>query len=65
MPALRLAVTAFSVALTLARHPAVRAGLRAVAENPRAREAAVGAVKSGAYTAGVIARRIIPRSVIR
>jgi hypothetical protein len=65
MPALKLAVTALGIAVSLARHPLVRARVRAITENPKAREAAIGAVKSTAYTAGVVARRIIPRSLIQ
>lgn len=61
MSAIRLAVTAVGVAVTLARHPVVRAGIRAAASHPRTREAVMGA----AYSAGVIARRVVPRSLIR
>ncbi len=64
MPALRLALTAISVAVTVARHPLVRAGVRAVADNPVARERAIEMTKRTAYNAGVLARRIVPRSLI-
>ena len=40
MSAIRLAVTVVSAAMTMSRHPAVRAGIQAVASNPKAREAA-------------------------
>jgi len=65
MSAIRLAVTAVGLAVTIARHPLVRAGIRAVASNPRAREVARDTVMTAAYGAGVVARRIIPRTLIR
>jgi hypothetical protein len=65
MSAIRLAVTAVTVAITVARHPAVRAGVRYLAENPRAREVAIETTRRAAYNAGVIARRVIPRALIR
>jgi hypothetical protein len=61
MSAIRLAVTAVSVAVTIAQHPVVRAGLRAVVAHPRTRETVLGV----AHTAGAVARRIIPRALIR
>ena len=61
MSAIRLAVTVVSAAMTMSRHPVVRAGIRAVATNPKAREAAVNATRSVAYNAGVIARQIVGR----
>lgn len=61
MSAIRLAVTVVGAAITASRHPAVRAGIQAVANNPKAREAAVTATRSVAYNAGVIARHLIGR----
>ena len=61
MSAIRLAVTAVSVAVTIAQHPVVRASIRAVAAHPKTRETVLGA----AYTAGVLARRVVPRALIR
>lgn len=61
MSAIRLAVTVVSAAITVTRHPAVRAGIHAVATNPKAREAAVNATRNVAYNAGVIARHIVGR----
>jgi hypothetical protein len=61
MSAIRLAVTAVGVAITVAQHPVVRAGIRAVAAHPRTRETILGA----AYTAGVLVRRVVPRTLIR
>jgi hypothetical protein len=65
MSAIRLAVTAVGVVITIAQHPVVRAGIRAVAANPRAREIARETVLGAAYTAGVVARRVIPRTFVR
>ena len=65
MPALRLAATAIGLVITVARHPLVRAGVRAVSDNPELRDRAISATKTAAYNAGVIARRIIPRSLIQ
>jgi hypothetical protein len=61
LSAIRLAVTVVSAAMTMSRHPAVRAGIHAVANNPKAREAAANATRSVAYNAGVIARHIVGR----
>lgn len=61
MSAIRLAVTAVSLAITVAQHPVVRAGIRAAVAHPRTRETLLGA----AFTAGAVARRIIPRTLIR
>jgi len=57
MSAIRIAVTVVGAAVTMSRHPMVRAGVLAIASNPKAREAAIGA----AYNAGVIARHIVGR----
>jgi hypothetical protein len=59
MSAIRLAVTVIGAAVTMSRHPVVRAGLIAVASNPQARERAISATRSAAYGAGVIARHIV------
>ena len=61
MSAIRLAVTAVSAAIAVTRHPVVRAGILAVASNPKARDAAVNATRSAAYGAGVIARHLVGR----
>ena len=65
MSAVRLAVTAISVAVAFARHPVVRAGVRAVVANPRLNAVALEAAKRAAYTAGKVARRVVPRSLIQ
>jgi hypothetical protein len=65
MSAIRLAVTAVTVAVAVARHPLVRAGVRAVVDNPRLNAAAIEATKVAAYNAGRVARRIVPRSLIQ
>lgn len=66
MSVFRLAVTAAGVAVTLARHPAVRAGLRAapLLITPAMREKAADAALSTAYRAGALARRIVPKKMI-
>lgn len=61
MSAIRIAVTVVSAAVTLSRHPVVRAGIQAVANNPKARETAISVTRSAAYNAGVIARHLVGR----
>ncbi len=61
MSAVRLAVTVVSTALAVSRHPAVRAGIHAVASNPKARETAIATTRNVAYNAGVIARHVLGR----
>jgi hypothetical protein len=68
MSAARIAITAIGVAVTLARHPVVRAGMRAAAPhvlNPRTKARAAELTREAAYNAGVIARRIVPRNLIQ
>ena len=62
---IKLALTVVGVAVAIAQHPVVRAGVRAVADNPELRDRALKATMAAAYTAGVVARRIIPRSIIQ
>ena len=66
MSVFRVAVTAFTVAATVARHPVVRAGLRAAPRliTPAMREKAADTALSAAYHAGVLARRIVPKKLI-
>jgi hypothetical protein len=66
MSVFRVAVTALTVAATLARHPVVRAGLRAAPKlvTPAMREKAGEAALGAAYQAGVLARRIVPRKLV-
>ena len=63
MSVFRAAVTAAGVAVTLARHPAVRAGMRAapLLITPRMRQRAAEAALSSAYQAGVVARKLMRR----
>ena len=61
MSAIRRAVTVVSAAVTISRHPVVRAGIQAVASNPKARETAISVTRSAAYNAGVIARHLVGR----
>lgn len=62
MSAVRLAVTVVTTAITVSRHPAVRAGIQAVAKNPKTREVAVNTTKNVAYSAGVLARHLLGRN---
>jgi hypothetical protein len=63
MSAIRIAVTVVGAAITMSRHPAVRAGINAVASNPKTRETAINLTRTAAYNAGVIARHLVgPRS---
>jgi hypothetical protein len=61
MSAIRVAVTVVGAAITMTRHPVVRAGIAAVASNPKARETAINVTRSAAYNAGVIARHLVGR----
>jgi hypothetical protein len=61
MSAIRLAVTVVGAAITMTRHPVVRAGILAVASNPKARDAAIKATRNAAYSAGVVARHLVGR----
>jgi hypothetical protein len=61
MSAIRLAATVVGAAISLSRNPAVRAGIFAVANNPKARETAVNITRSAAYNAGVVARHVVGR----
>ncbi|MHB1104539.1 MAG: hypothetical protein ACYC0C_17545 [Devosia sp.] len=66
MSVFRIAVTAVGVAATLARHPVVRAGIKAAPYliTPKMRADAAEAVLATAYKAGVAARRLIrPRKL--
>ena len=61
MSAIRIAVTVVGAAITMTRHPVVRAGIRAVASNPKAREMAITMTRNAAYNAGVVARHLVGR----
>ena len=64
--AIELAVAVIGVAVTVSRHPLVRAGVKAAPHlmTPAMREAAAEATLNAAYNAGVLARRILPRKLI-
>lgn len=64
--ALEFAVAAVGIAITVSRHPLVRAGLRAAPHlmTPAMKVAAAERVRDAAFTAGVVARRIVPRQLI-
>ena len=59
----RTAVTVIGVAMTVVRHPVVRAAVRAapLVATPQAREKAKGATLEAAFQAGKLARRIMKR----
>jgi hypothetical protein len=66
MSVFRLAITAASIAVTVARHPVVRAGLRAapLLITPTMREKASETAMTTAYRAGVLVRRIVPKKLV-
>jgi hypothetical protein len=66
MSVFRLAFTAATVAVSVARHPAVRAAVRAapLLITPAMREKAAGAALTGAYRAGALVRRVVPKKLI-
>jgi hypothetical protein len=63
MSAIRTAATMIGVAMTVARHPMVRAAVRAAPKlvTPKMRAAAADAALEGAFRAGKIARKIVKR----
>jgi hypothetical protein len=63
MSAIRTAATVIGVAMTVARHPVVRAAVRAAPRlvTPKMRAAATDATLDAAYKAGVLARKIVNR----
>jgi hypothetical protein len=63
MSAVRIAVSALSLAIAASRHPLVRAGVRAAVNNPQARAMAVKTVKVAAYNAGVVVRHVVGRKI--
>jgi hypothetical protein len=64
MSILNVAVAAVGVAATLARHPMVRAGVRAAPHliTPKMKERAAEAALETAYRAGTVARRLVRRN---
>jgi len=63
MSPIRTAATVIGVAMTVARHPMVRAAVRAAPRlvTPKMRAAATDATLDVAFKAGVLARRIVKR----
>ena len=63
MSPLRTAATIIGVAVTVARHPMVRAAVRAapLLITPKMREAAADATLETAFRAGAIARKLVRR----
>jgi hypothetical protein len=64
MSPLRTAATLIGVAVTVARHPAVRAAVKAapLLVTPKMRAMAADATLETAFRAGVLARKIVRRS---
>ena len=63
MSPIRTAATVIGVAMTVARHPAVRAAVRAapLLITPKMRETATEATLDAAFRAGQVARKIVKR----
>ena len=63
MAPLKAAVTAIGIAMTVARHPAVRAAMKAapLLVTPRMREMAQETALDTAYRAGALARKVVRR----
>ena len=63
MSPIRTAATVIGVAMTVARHPAVRAAVRAapLLITPKMRETATEATLNAAFRAGQVARKIVKR----
>jgi hypothetical protein len=66
MSVIRVAITVATVAVSVARHPAVRAAVRAapLLVTPAMREKAADTALTAAYKAGAVVRRIVPRQMI-
>lgn len=64
MSPIRTAATVIGVAITVARHPVVRAAVRAapLLITPRMREMAAEATLETAFRAGTVARKIVRRT---
>ena len=64
MSPIRTAATVIGVAITVARHPMVRAAIKAapLLITPRMREMAADATLDTAFRAGVVARKIVRRT---
>jgi hypothetical protein len=63
MSPIRTAATVIGVAMTMARHPMVRAAVRAAPRlmTPKMRSQAADATLEAAFRAGVLARRLVKR----
>jgi hypothetical protein len=66
LAAAELTVAVVGLAVTVSRHPLVRAGIRAAPHlmTPAMKQAAAERALDVAYQAGVMARRIVPRSLV-
>jgi hypothetical protein len=64
--AVEIAVAAIGIAVTVSRHPLVRAGIKAAPHlmTPQMKQMAERRARDAAFAAGALARRIVPRSLI-
>jgi hypothetical protein len=64
--AVELTIAVVGVAVAISRHPLVRAGIKAAPHlmTPTMKENAAELARNAAYTAGSLARRVVPRSII-
>ncbi len=64
--AVEVTVAPVGIAVTVSRHPLVRAGIKAAPHlmTPAFKTAAANAVLDSAYAAGVAARRLVPRNFV-
>jgi hypothetical protein len=64
--AVEVTLAVVGLAVTISRHPLVRAGIKAAPHlmTPEMREAATERALDAAYQAGVLARRILPRGLL-
>jgi hypothetical protein len=64
--AVELTVAIVGIAVTVGRHPLVRAGIKAAPHlmTPAMKEAATESALNAAYRVGVLARRLVPRGLI-
>ena len=58
--------SAIGIAVTVSRHPLVRAGIKAAPHlmTPQMKQMAERRARDAAFAAGALARRIVPRSLI-
>jgi hypothetical protein len=66
MSVVKTTITVIGLAVAVSRHPLVRAGIKAapLLVTPAMREAAAERARLAAYNAGVVVRRIVPKSIL-